>query len=159
MAAAAAIAQIVGAGLNAYGTIAAGNAAEKMGEIEQAQLNENALQVEAVSQREAIAERRQARQARSRAKAVSAASGLSADDEGAQRIDAELEAQGEYNAMAALYSGYDEAKKMRRQGEIAATDGRNAKKASRIAAVSTILGTGSSMYQQYGGGGMSGGAR
>lgn len=150
MAAAAAIAQFIGTGLQIYGTLASGAQAERMGEIEQAQLNEQAIQTEAVAQRTAISERDQGDLAKSRAKAVSAASGLSASDEGSQAIYNEIDAQSEYNAMAALYSGYDQAKKMRREGVMAKFEGKQAKKASYINAGATLLQGGASMYNNYG---------
>jgi hypothetical protein len=155
---AAAIAQIAGAAISAYGTIAGGKAAREMGEIEKAQYYEKALKVEAVAQREAIAERDKAGLYKSRAKAVTAASGFASDDPGATRIQQDLEAQGEYNAMAALYSGYQQSKDLRNQGNVAEADGNNAYKASKVSALTNLLQTGGSMYGSYGGGGPSGSA-
>ena len=146
----AAIMQIAGSSLNAIGTIAGGRQAEKMGRLEKEQAFDNALKTEAVSQREAISERRSGKIAKSRAKAVMAASGLSSTDTGALNIQNEIEAQSEYNAMAALYSGYDQAQKQRDQGVMSEWEGKQAKKASYINAASTILGSGSSMYERYG---------
>lgn len=155
MAMAAAIAQLSGAAISAYGTLAGGKAAREMGEIEKAQYYERALKVEAVAQREAIAERDKAGLYKSRAKAVTAASGFAADDPGATRIQQDLEAQGEYNAMAALYSGYQESKDLRNQGNVAQTEGENAYKASKVGVLTNLLQTGGSMYMSYGGGGPS----
>ncbi len=156
MAMAAAIAQVAGMAMSAYGTIAAGKAARDMGEIEKAQYYDKALKVEAVAQREAIAERDAAGMAKSRAKAVTAASGLSSDDPGAQRIQQDLDAQGEYNAMAALFGGYQESQDLRNQGKIAEAEGENAYKASKLNLVANLLQSGGSMYMQYGNGGFSG---
>ena len=156
MAMAAAIAQLSGAAISAYGTIAGGKAAREMGEIEKAQHYEKALKVEAVAQREAIAERDKAGLYKSRAKAVTAASGFASDDPGATRIQQDLDAQGEYNAMAALYSGYQQSKDLRNQGNVAEADGNNAYKASKVSALTNLLQTGGSMFMSYGGGGPSG---
>ena len=156
MAMAAAIAQLSGAAISAYGTIAGGKAAREMGEIEKAQYYEKALKVEAVAQREAIAERDKAGLYKSRAKAVTAASGFASDDPGATRIQQDLDAQGEYNAMAALYSGYQQSKDLRNQGNVAEADGNNAYKASKVSALTNLLQTGGSMFMSYGGGGPSG---
>ena len=156
MAMAAAIAQLSGAAISAYGTIAGGKAAREMGEIEKAQYYEKALKVEAVAQREAIAERDKAGLYKSRAKAVTAASGFASDDPGAARIQQDLDAQGEYNAMAALYSGYQQSKDLRNQGNVAEADGENAYKASKVSALTNLLQTGGSMFMSYGGGGPSG---
>lgn len=156
MAMAAAIAQLSGAAISAYGTIAGGKAAREMGEIEKAQYYEKALKVEAVAQREAIAERDKAGLYKSRAKAVTAASGFASDDPGATRIQHDLDAQGEYNAMAALYSGYQQSKDLRNQGNVAEADGENAYKASKVSALTNLLQTGGSMFMSYGGGGPSG---
>lgn len=158
MAMAAAIAQLSGAAISAYGTIAGGKAAREMGEIEKAQYYEKALKVEAVAQREAIAERDKAGLYKSRAKAVTAASGFASDDPGATRIQQDLDAQGEYNAMAALYSGYQQSKDLRNQGNVAEADGNNAYKASKVSALTNLLQTGGSMFMSYGGGGPSGSA-
>ena len=156
MAMAAAIAQLSGAAISAYGTIAGGKAAREMGDIEKAQYYEKALKVEAVAQREAIAERDKAGLYKSRAKAVTAASGFASDDPGATRIQQDLDAQGEYNAMAALYSGYQQSKDLRNQGNVAEADGNNAYKASKVGALTNLLQTGGSMFMSYGGGGPSG---
>ena len=156
MAMAAAIAQLSGAAISAYGTIAGGKAAREMGDIEKAQYYEKALKVEAVAQREAIAERDKAGLYKSRAKAVTAASGFASDDPGATRIQQDLDAQGEYNAMAALYSGYQQSKDLRNQGNVAEADGNNAYKASKVSALTNLLQTGGSMFMSYGGGGPSG---
>ncbi len=59
----------------------------------------------ATSQREAIEARRQARLASSRALAVSAASGAGAGDPDVINRIAELEGEGEYNALRAMYEG------------------------------------------------------
>lgn len=150
MAQTAAIMQLAGGGLQLLSTIAHGNQAEAMGQLEQAQQYENALKTEAVSQREAISERKKGTLAKSRAKAIAAASGLSATDEGAKDVYDEIDAQADYNAMAALYSGYDQAKQQRRAGDMAKWEGKQAKKASRIDAAATLLGTGSTMYERYG---------
>lgn len=161
--------------------IQAGIAAAK--EFEADQLEYQAGQEIASSQRAALEERRKARILESRAIAVAAASGGAVDDPTIQDILADIQEQGEYRALTVLFEGKTrsfglelqaearefEAKQARRAGEIARETGfiasRDLVKAGKRRAIGgtlttagELIGSGVSLYGKYGGGKSSGGS-
>jgi hypothetical protein len=82
-------------------------------QFEAEQLEQNAGQAIAASQREAIEQRRQADLAASRALALAAASGGGASDTSVVNIIANLKGEGSYRSAVALYRGEDQARLMR----------------------------------------------
>lgn len=149
------IAGIAGGGLSALGTLAAGNSAEKAANFEASQLQRNAGLARAASQRAAIEERRKADLVSSRALAVAAASGGGTGGN-VENILGDIAAEGEYRTLTSLFEGEQQAQGL----ETAAGrrwEGKAAKRASRVQAVSTLLGSAGSMYGKYGGSGAFGG--
>lgn len=111
----------------------------------------------ASSQRKALNERRQAQLVSSRALAVAASSGAGASDPTVLDIQAGIQGQGEYNAMAALYEGHEanrEAMMQAQQLRMGAANDRSQASdtltAGWLNAGSTILSGGSSLYDKYG---------
>lgn len=105
----------------------------------------------AESQRVAIQERRKARNLMSRARAVAAASGAGASDPTVNTIMADIETQGEVNALNALYSGDVEAQGLRSGAAIARNEGRAYRTAGQLAGASTALdGTATFWREKYG---------
>lgn len=147
---------IAGAALSAGGTIVGANNEAKELRSEANQLDANAGQERAVSQRRAIEEKRQSRLAASRALAVAAASGGGASDPTVVNAIANLEGEGEYRALSSLYEGNVAGDDLERQAAARRREAKNTKKASLFKAGSTILGAGSSMFDRYGGRGASG---
>lgn len=141
----------VGTILSAGSQIQAGNEAQIAGNFEASQLNQKANDTVATSQRAAAEQRRQSAILQSRAQAVAAASGAGASDPGVVNIVGDIAKEGEYRALTALYNGNDEARSLRIQAGLTKMQGQQAKQASRVEAVSTILSGGAkaASYWKY----------
>lgn len=139
MAAAPYIAMGVGTIMSAEQQKLAGKQEEQNALFEAAQMERNAKNVEAESQREAIRAKREARYIASRAKAVAAASGGGADDPTVVDLMSGIEAEGELNALNALYSGTTKAKTYRGQAAQTRISGRQARQAGKTGAIGTLL--------------------
>lgn len=133
--------------LTAGGAIMEGNAAKKSADFTAAQLDRNAIAAEASSQRLAAEERRKSEILQSRARAVAAAGGGTTTDIGVSEVLAQIDREGEYNALAALFEGKEQAAGLRGQAAGARFEGKVAKRAGQLKAVSTILSGGSKGYQ------------
>lgn len=140
----------------AAGTLLQGKSAQKAGESEAAQLESIAGQTRAASQREMANQRRSARYAQSRALAVAAASGAGASDPTVVNLIGELEGEGEYGALAAMYEGEERARNLEFGAAMARKQGKAAMGASAFSAGTTLLSGGSSWYDKYGGTGAPG---
>ena len=125
------------------------------------QLRQQAGQERATAQRAAIEQRRRGRLARSRAVNLAGASGAGVDDPTVVNILGDLAGEGEYNALAELYSGEETAKGLEAQaaaglaeGDMMASAarirGRAARRAGSIDATGTELSSGSSFFDKYG---------
>lgn len=160
---AAVVMKVVGAGAEIAGYQQSGDNARLAGkrqnvekQFEAEQLEQQAGQTVAASQRNAMEERRRANLAASRALAVAAASGGGASDPNVVRIIAGLKGEGSYRAGVALYKGEDEARKLRMagkakrfEGAIAEDVGLREKNAYDIKATAALLDQGSSMAAKY----------
>src|SRR3990172_2605978 len=104
------IASLVGTAVSTVGQIQAGNAARKSANFQAAQMNQQAGQERATSQRAAIEQRRAARIAASRATALAAASGGGATDPTVLNILGDIKTEGEYNALSAMFGGEERAR-------------------------------------------------
>lgn len=149
--------------LGTVGKLKEGDAAMKSGrrrqmaaEYQAEQLERNAGQEIAASQRTAIEDRRNATLAQSRALAVAAASGGGSDPTVVNLI-ARLAGEGTYRAMSSLYGGQERARSMRDQaaatrysGEVAMDDARTARSAARFGAMTTAMTGAASMYSRFG---------
>jgi hypothetical protein len=141
-------------------TIFSANAARQEGKQRQAALEysakldeQNAGQRQAASQRAAAEERRRGILAQSRALAVAAASGASASDPTVVDIVSDLNAEGTYRGMLALYQGEDEARQLRQSAATKRYGGEVAREAGNTNAVASILKGGSSLFMKYAPGG------
>lgn len=117
------------------------------------QADDNANAARAVAQRRAMEARRQGRIAASRAQAVGAAGGGAGSVDVINRI-ADLDAQGEYGALVALYEGEDAARNMTSQANVMRYEGSQAKEAANRAAMGTLIQGASSLAGKYGGSAM-----
>ena len=108
----------------------------------QQQLNYQAGQEAASSQREALARRKQANLMMSRAMAVGAASG--AGTSGLEGLMSGIAEEGEEQAQYALYGGTEAAKGLRYRGQVGVAEAKQSASATRRAATSTLLSSGAS---------------
>lgn len=145
----------VGTLFSASSQLQGGDADRRMANYEAAQLRSHASDSVAASQRVALEERRKARLLNSRAQAIAAASGGGASDPTVTKIMGDIEAQGEYNALTALYNGESQANYLRNEARGRQMAGKAAQAASRMNAFSTVLSGAASLYDKYGDGGPS----
>lgn len=127
------------AGVSAAQTVAQGNVQEQIANIEARQQREQALADQAEAQAAARLERRRAEHLKSRATALAAASGTAVDSPNVADAISDIDAQGEYNALAALYSGSTSARSRNYAAALAKGRGRSAKRASYSQAGGTVL--------------------
>lgn len=140
-----------GSVLSAVGSIQQGKAMERAAKFEADQLDQNAKQARAASQRDAMEQRRRAEFAQSRALAVAAASGAGALDPTVVDLIGDLGAEGDLNARTALYAGEERGKGMEAQASARRYEGSQARRAANMKAFSTILSSAGSMAGSFGG--------
>lgn len=138
-----------GSAMSAYGRYTAGKQAKRAKRFEAQQMQQNAQQLRAASQREALEIDRQSRLAMSRALAVAAASGGGASDPTVLNLMGDLAQEGQYRRMVALYEGEQAAGKQEMGADISYWEGNQALKAGKLEAVGTMLEGGSSLYSKY----------
>ena len=160
---------VAGTAFSVYGQYQAGRLARLRGQLEQqahdynaAQMEVNAGQAIAASQRDSLETKRLADITQSRAIAVAAASGAGTSDPTVINLMARNAGEGAYHASVALYQGEDTARKLRAgaaserySGAVAAALGRSAEKASYFGMAGSLF-QGGSMLSRYGGGGFGG---
>jgi hypothetical protein len=140
----------------AAGTVV--SAVQQQNAAKQAQLNadfeadqyEDVANAElAASQREAEQARRESRYLQSRAQAVSAASGAGATDPTVVNLIGDLEEEGEYSALTALYNGSQRADVARKTGVMTRRRGEAYRRTGNMNAFATVL-DGASSMARYG---------
>lgn len=139
MAGLAAAAPYISAGATIASTIGQANAAEKIAEIEADQLNTQAISDKAQAVQLSRNEKRRADLLRSRVVALSAKSGSGLSSPDIQNIIGDIDAQGEYNALAALHSGYSAAGSKQYAAQVALSRGKQAKAAGGAKVGATLL--------------------
>lgn len=135
----AAYAALAGAAVSAYSSYEEGQAANKAAKFEAEQMERNASDARAVSQREAIEQRRRAELAQSRALAVAAASGAGALDGSVLDLMGDIGAEGDLNARTALYSGEARGAGMDASAAARRYEGKQAQRAGQMKVFSTLL--------------------
>lgn len=141
---------VAGSALSAGSTILGANSEAKQLRSEAEQIDIQAGKERASSQRASIEERRQAAKVSSRALALAAASGAGASDPSVINNIAEIEGEGEYRALTALYNGEETARGQEFEADNRRKEAKNVKKAALVKAAGTILSTGSSLFGKYG---------
>lgn len=136
--------------IKGYGEFRAGRAAKKSAFSEAKQLERRAGLTRASSQRAAVEERRDARYLASKARARAAASGAGVSDPTLVDIFADIDAGGEYNALARLFEGEEAARGDEFAAKIRRREGRAAKTAGKIALAASILDQGETFSGKYG---------
>jgi hypothetical protein len=158
--------EILPVAMAVIGSVMQGNAAATQGtrqraaeNFEAAQMEQQAGQSIAASQRAALEQERQGRFAGSRLQALAAASGGGTGGN-VMDIMANLHAEASYRASIALYQGEERARQLRLaaagkqyEGYLAEESGFARQKASTISAIGAIGKGGASLYSRYGMGG------
>ncbi len=127
------------AGMAVASSIGQADAASKIAGIEADQLNKQSIADTAMAVQDAKFEKRRAEALTSRAAALAAKSGTSGPD--IDRAIADIDQQGEYNSLAALYSGATSSASKRYAAQAAQAKGASQKSSGYMNAGTTILGT------------------
>lgn len=142
--------------LSAVSSIGGGIAAGKAAKIEAREMERQAIARQAEGSHRAAEEHRQKRLALSRAMAVGAASGAGRDFQ----LEGEIEGEGEYRGLLAMFEGENEAQSLRRSAQIRRAEGSAARRAGFIGAFGELVGgaanfagskPGRSFLKKYGG--------
>lgn len=135
-----------GSVVSAAGQIAAGKNQSAIANYQAQQLEQQAKAERAAASLEAENEAKQKRLVQSRARAVAAASG------GGQDIGllGDIEEEGTYRQMLAIWGGEERAKGRQAQAAAARFEGKAYKRAGFLEGAKTILGGGSSFMERYG---------
>lgn len=162
------MAQLAVAAVVMAGQYMGGRAAKKGAINDAKQLQKRAGQTRATAQRAAIEERRDAKYLMSRARALAAASGGGVSDPSVVNILGDIEAEGEYNALARMYEGETAAQSDQAMAKARRSEGNAAMNASYFNMASTAasayagvggkipkFSTGTTFASKYGGGGIS----
>lgn len=149
----------IGAGLNIAGTILnakaarnAGRATNDAAEFTAKQMDIESGQAIASAKRQAMEQRRRAVLTQSRALAVAAASG-GASDPGVLKIIGDLEGEGTYRAMTALYQGENLARQYRMGAAAKRYEGASAQRTGEAALFPAMLRGGATLFSRFGGNG------
>lgn len=159
MAAAGLAAMAVGGVLQGYSSHLAGKEASRNATLAASQLEENAKmydtaagQQQAIAQRKAAESKRQNRLLQSRIIAVNAAGGGSSGEKNVADLLSKTEGEGEYSALNYLFEGDTRAQDLRNratstrnQAKTTLYEGRSARSAGNIGAISGLLSTAGSM--------------
>lgn len=137
---------LAGGALKAGGTIIGAKGEAKELRRQATQLDIKAGQERASAQRDAIEQHRQATLVTSRALAVAAASGAGADDPTVVNIMSRIEGEGEYRALTSLFSGETDARALEAEAAARRREAKNTKKAAKLSALGTIIGSASDVY-------------
>lgn len=135
--------------LSAKGQYDAGKAKEDAAKKEAAILDQNADAEYAKGTREAYDLARQTRIMMSDARAQQAGSGGTTTDPEAIRQLAEIQRDGEFNVMDAMFAGKVKKQDLEYQADVRRHEGKLAKKAAKVAAISTLLSGASSAFMGY----------
>ena len=123
-----------------------GQAESDIARIQAGQLEKQAVADEANAVQTAKFERRKAEMASSRVRAVASAGGSDVSSVDIQQVLSEIDEQGEYNALASIYSGQTSAASKRYAAAVAMAEGAQAKRSGMFKVGGTILGTIENIY-------------
>lgn len=140
---------VAGTALSAYGSYAQGSAANAAAKSQALQYEAQAGAERAASQRAAIEERRKARIMSGNAVAAAAASGGGVSDPTVGKIIGDIAGEGQYRAMMRMYEGNQQSNNLLAQAQATREEGKAAKRAGTIQAISTLVSGASSMYSKY----------
>lgn len=139
-----------GTAINAIGTIGQGNLAKAMGIMQAKQLRQQALADQASSQVVAGQERKKAEYLKSRVRSLAGASGTGMDSPDIVNTISDIDQQGAFNALSALYSGQTSADSKNLAAGMAIAEGNSKKASSLLSAGGTILTSAAGWKTLYG---------
>jgi hypothetical protein len=137
--------------LQGVGALAGGMGEKASSEFEAEQMRAAAGNERASSQRASAEIRRQTRLDQSRLQAVSAASGGGAGDPTVVDLAGDLEEDGEYRRLTALYEGEERARGLEAGASAKKVQGRQAMMGGLVGAAGTILENADSIYDRFSG--------
>ena len=123
-----------------------GEAQNQISNIQAQQLRKQSLADKAEAVQTAKFERQKKDFLLSRVTALAASSGADVSSVNIQNSLSDIDEQGEYNALAALYSGYSSASSKNYAADVAVSQGKQAKASGYASAGSTILSTASNQF-------------
>jgi hypothetical protein len=129
---------LIGTGLAAAGTIYSGVRAHHTAKWEAKQMKAKGDEEQAIAQREATRRRAEKDRLLSRVRAVAGASGGGVGDPTVTQIMANIEQEGEYNALAEMYRGTSSRSTLRAEAAVRKSEGKGAMIGSFLDAGSTI---------------------
>jgi len=129
----------ISAGASVGAQLGQANAEQQIAEIQARQLRKQSIADKASAVQEAKLERRKSEFLQSRVTALAASSGSAVASVDIQNALSDIDEQGEYNALAALYSGYSSADSKSYAADVASASGKAAKASGYGAAGATIL--------------------
>jgi hypothetical protein len=144
-----ALAGLAGTGITAAGTLAAGDAAKASADSQALQLNQQATQARAASQRTMMEHQRQTGLVQSQLQARAAASGGGATDDTVLDLGGDVQARGEEQALMDLYNGENQGRGLEDQAKAKVASGEAAQEGASYSALGTIasgIGTGFSRF-------------
>jgi hypothetical protein len=137
--------QAIGGGINAYGSITAGNQNQRLGEMEADQLDQRARLVILKSEEEAALARRKAQEIVGEQKSSYAAQGVAVDTGSAAEVQEATGVESELDVRQLKLNAAREAWSLREQAKVRRWQGDLAKRQSRLNAIGGLLGTGGSI--------------
>ncbi|HEY9540498.1 MAG TPA: hypothetical protein VIR05_02545 [Luteimonas sp.] len=129
----------VGTGVTMYGQDTAANQEEANAKFAADQAEADARAEQGAAQVEAERIRREGKRQRSKAVAAAAAAGVDVDSPTALKIDQEITANAEEDALTVIANGGDRARRLNQQGQADRIAGSNAASAGKINMASTLL--------------------
>jgi len=123
-----------------------GEAQNQIANIQAQQLRKQSLADKAEAVQTAKFERQKKDFLLSRVTALAASSGADVSSVNIQNSLSDIDEQGEYNALAALYSGYSSADSKSYAADVAVSQGKQAKASGYASAGSTILSTANNQF-------------
>ena len=123
-----------------------GEAQNQIANIQAQQLRKQSLADKAEAVQTAKFERQKKDFLLSRVTALAASSGADVSSVNIQNSLSDIDEQGEYNALAALYSGYSSASSKNYAADVAVSQGKQAKASGYASAGATILSTASNQF-------------
>lgn len=136
--------------LTAAGQYSAGKTEEKRAKLEARQMEEQGKAEIASAQRAGFEQERQGERKASRMLALAAASGGGASDPTVINLMANLAGETQYRKAVEFYEGGERQRQLKYQADVRRYEGKEAKRAGKMAAFTTLLSGGSSLYSKYG---------
>lgn len=133
-----AVAGLAGTAISAFGQMQQGKAAQQNANYQAAQMEQQATQAKASSQRQAMEHQRQTSLVQSTLQARAAASGGGADDDTVVKLGSDIAGRGEEQALMDLYNGENTARGLDDSAAAKRVSGQAAQQGAQLSAYGTI---------------------